>query len=133
MPIHIEGIEQAIEVYDRLDTILFGPQVIQIFQVGGDAVADRARELVHKDSGLTEQAIFAKAYAKDTVPYVIVGVETHEPAHGHLVVPYAGFEEWGTKKWVGSPYLRPAAESMETTLLDLIGTALDVLIQSSAR
>lgn len=126
--IHVDGIETAIDNFDRILTCLHSEAVLQIFQVAGDAVAQIAQGMVHQRTGRTERAIFARAYWRDGNPYCIVGVETHEPAHGHDVVPWAGYLEFGTVKMDAHPYLRPAADEMEGKLLELVGTALAQLI-----
>jgi HK97 gp10 family phage protein len=125
---HVDGIENSIDQFSRLDTVLKGKEILQIFQIAGDAVAERAQSIVDVRTGRTQRAIFARAYRRDSVPYVLVGVETHEPGYGHEVVPYAGHLEYGTIHMEAHPYVREAAAQMEATLLDSVGTAIAALL-----
>jgi HK97 gp10 family phage protein len=130
MGIHVDGIEQAIEKFDRLDTVIRSKEVVQIFQLCGDFVADAARELVHVRSGELRDAIFARAYTRDTVPYVIIGVEL-VPKDGHAGVPYGHRIEFGGAGHPAYPFLRPAAEQSHEQIMRIAGEALTKLIQGA--
>lgn len=124
---HIDGIENAIDLFDRQETILQSNAVVQIFQAAGDAVAGTAREIVRvydgpplKDvtPGELRDAIFAKAYTKDTVPYVLLGVKD---------VSYDLAIEYGNEHNAAFPFLRPAVAQWEDQIGDLVGSALSSL------
>lgn len=125
---HIDGIENAILSFERIETQLYGPQILQIFQVAGDAVAALAASKARVRTGFLAGGVFAKAYARDTVPNVILGVETGAPSYGHRIVPYAGYQNFGTKNMEGNYFLSNAAAEMEPQLLDLVGTAIAKLL-----
>ena len=125
---HIDGVENAILQFSRMDTVLRSGAILQAFQIGGNAVADRAREIVRVRTGEVQGAIFARAYQRDSVPYCIVGVETQAPGYGHTIVPYAGYLEYGTKHMEAHSYLREASAEMESQLLTLIGGAIAQVI-----
>ncbi len=133
MPIHVDGIEDLLLNFDRITTTIYGPQIVQIFQLGGDFVADRARQNVRKRTGELEHAIFARAYRRDTVPYVLVGVESKEPAHGHPVVPHGAYLEFGTEHNRAFPFLRPAIDETQDQVVSLIGAALQQLLEDAIR
>lgn len=128
MPIHVEGIEDCLEKFDAVLTRMLSPTIVHIFQLGGEFVRDRAKQIVHKDTGELADAIFARAYRRDNVPYVLVGVESKEPAHGHAVVPHGAFLEFGTEHNKAYPFLRPAIDETKNEVVSIIATALEQLL-----
>jgi hypothetical protein len=124
---HIDGIENAIDMFDRQETILRSSEVQQIFKVAGDAVAGTARELVRvyngpplKDvtPGELRDAIFVRAYSKDTVPYVLLGV-----AGVRQALPI----EFGNDHNAAFPFMRPAIDQWEAQIGPLVEQSLSAL------
>lgn len=131
--IHVDGIEQAIEQFDRIDTCLQSANIKQVFQIAGDAVAERARGYAPKPPGLkgyatgnVASAIFARAFVRDTVPNVIVGVDPKK-------APYAIPLEYGTDDTVAQPFMRRAAGEMHEQLMQMVGTAIRSLIERAVK
>lgn len=127
--VHIDGIENAIDMFDRQETVIFGGSIVQIFQAAGDAVAATAKEIVRvydgpplKDvrPGELRDAIFAKAYQRDTVPYVLLGVKG---------VPYSLAIEYGNEHNQAFPYIRPALSQWEGQIGEIVRSSIEALIK----
>lgn len=131
MSFHVEGIEDALLEFDRMDTVLHSKEIAQAFQVAGDYVAARAKELVPVYAGPAREdvtpgelrdAIFAHSYVKDGAPAVVIGVRQDE-------APYGPFIEFGTEHNAAQPFLRPAIDGTADTTEQLVAAAIAKLLE----
>lgn len=133
---HVDGVEDLLLVFDRLDTALNAKAIAQIFQLAGDFVADDAKARAPFDEEKPEgevhlrDAIFAKAYVTDGTPAVMIGVEAKDQ-FGHEGVPYAARIEFGGRDRRAQPFLRPAADACSEQVLNLVAEALKQLIDGA--
>lgn len=128
----IEGVEDLLLNFDRLDTAINAKNIAAIFQIAGEHVKERAQELVHFKTGELQFAIFARAYVKDGTPAVLIGVESTDK-YGHKGVVYAARIEFGGGGHRAFPYLRPASEQTSNEVLQLVANALQQLITGAIK
>lgn len=90
---------------------------LQVANQIGQALVERARELVPVDTGATRDSITFRVEQAGGEIRIIFGAYTE----------YAIFIELGTVNWAGQPFLRPAIDSIAQTIADKFAAAFSTI------
>ena len=123
---HLEGLEDLLLNFDRIDTALRSKDIEQAFQLGGEVIAEAARQLAPVSPpypwttpGELRDSIYVRAYTRDGNVYVIIGTRN---------VRYAAFVEFGTERNAAEPFMRPALAQSQGAVEDAVAKAIADLI-----
>lgn len=81
---------------------------LQVADQIGQALVERARELVPVDTGALQASISYRVEQSGGQVHIIFGAYTD----------YAVWVELGSSRWAGQPFLRPAIDSIAQTIAD---------------
>jgi len=121
----IYGIGKLRNVFLEMPAKLTSPEAMDLYKRAGKIARDRARELCPYDPKRKRgvhlrDAIFVDARYRGK-PSVLVGVNYRLAPHAHLV-------EYGTVRWAGKPFFRPAVAQTASTVRAMLRQGIAEII-----
>lgn len=124
MSTELIGTQHVCDNLDRIIDAMEGTEFQEVFQDMGDLVKDRAFTLAPKRTGFLASHIHARAYSRNSVPAVLVGVSD---------VAYAIPVEYGTHDTRAQPFMRPAVEETKGQMYATAANKMPRIIEKAIK
>ncbi len=118
------GAQGVCDNLDRIVDAMEGSEFVGVFQEMGDLVRNRAFTLAPKRTGFLAAHVHARAYSRNSVPAVLVGVSG---------VSYAIPVEFGTHDTRPQPFMRPAVEETKQQMYATAANQMPRIIEKAIK